>query len=80
VGSLFWFYLVPPAAPIRSLADMQARPAAPFGPLWQPLREGGMYLSPSAYEVGFLSAAHSEAQVDAMAAAVLAATAHLPSG
>ncbi len=80
VGSLFWFYLVPPAAPIRSLADMQARPAAPFGPLFHTLLEGGMYLSPSAYEVGFLSAAHSEAQVDAMAAAVLAATAHLPSG
>jgi len=80
VGSLFWFYLVPPATPIRSLADMQARPAAPFGPLFHTLLEGGMYLSPSAYEVGFLSAAHSEAQVDAMAAAVLAATAHLPSG
>ncbi|MCX7036632.1 MAG: glutamate-1-semialdehyde 2,1-aminomutase [Proteobacteria bacterium] len=80
VGSLFWFYLVPPTAPIRSLADMQARPAAPFGPLFHTLLEGGMYLSPSAYEVGFLSAAHSEAQVDAMAAAVLAATAHLPSG
>ena len=80
VGSLFWFYLAPPTGPIRSLADMQARPAAPFGPVFHELLEAGMYLSPSAYEVGFLSAAHSTAQVDAMAAAVLAATAQLPSG
>ena len=80
VGSLFWFYLAPPTAPIRSLADMHARPAAPFAPVFHALLDGGIYLAPSAYEVGFLSAAHSAAQVDAMASAVLAATASLPQG
>jgi len=80
VRSLFWFYLAPPTAPIRSLADMQARPAAPFAPMFHALLDGGIYLAPSAFEVGFLSAAHSAAQVDAMASAVLAATASLPQG
>ena len=80
VGSLFWFYLAPPVSAIRSLADMQARPAAPFGPVFHALLEGGIYLAPSAYEVGFLSAAHTSAQIDAMASAVLAATASLPQG
>ena len=77
---MFWFYLAPPTAPIRSLADMQARPAAPFAPMFHALLDGGIYLAPSAYEVGFLSAAHSAAHVDAMASAVLAATASLPQG
>jgi glutamate-1-semialdehyde 2,1-aminomutase len=78
VGSLFWFYLAPPGAPLRSLGDMTARPAAPFGPVFHQLLDGGIYLAPSAFEVGFLSAAHSPAQVDALAKAMLAATAGLP--
>ena len=75
IGSLFWFYLAPPAAPLRSLTDMKLRPAAAFGPVFHELLDGGIYLAPSAFEVGFLSAAHSTAQVDALAKAMLAATA-----
>jgi glutamate-1-semialdehyde 2,1-aminomutase len=78
VGSLFWFYLAAPGAPLRSLGDMKSRPAAPFGPVFHQLLDGGIYLAPSAFEVGFLSAAHSPAQVDALAQAMLAATAGLP--
>jgi glutamate-1-semialdehyde 2,1-aminomutase len=79
IGSLFWFYLASPAGgPLRSLKAMQSRPAAPFGPVFHTLLDGGIYLAPSAFEVGFLSAAHSSAQVDALAAAMLAATAGLP--
>ena len=33
----------------------------------------GVYMPPSAYEVMFLSAAHTEAHVDALAAALIAA-------
>lgn len=73
VGSLFWLYLDKPGAPIRSLKDMQLRPARPFGPMFHTLLDGGIYLAPSAFEVGFLSAAHSPAQVDALARAMLAA-------
>jgi glutamate-1-semialdehyde 2,1-aminomutase len=72
-GSLFWSYLAPLAAPLRSLAAMKSQPAAPFGPVFHRLLEGGIYLAPSAFEVGFLSAAHTPAQVDGLAAALLAA-------
>jgi len=72
-GSLFWFYLDKPAATIRSLKDMQARAARPFGPMFHTLLDGGIYLAPSAFEVGFLSAAHTSAHVDALARAMLAA-------
>jgi glutamate-1-semialdehyde 2,1-aminomutase len=78
VGSLFWFYLAQPGAALRSLGDLKARAAAPFGPVFHQLLDGGIYLAPSAFEVGFLSAAHSPAQVDALATAMLAATAGLP--
>ena len=46
--------------------------------MFHQLLDGGIYLAPSAFEVGFLSAAHSPAQVDALAQAMLAATATLP--
>jgi glutamate-1-semialdehyde 2,1-aminomutase len=78
LGSLFWFHLAAPAGTLRSLKDLQARPAAAFGPVFHRLLEDGIYLAPSAFEVGFLSAAHTAAQVDTLAAALLAATAELP--
>jgi glutamate-1-semialdehyde 2,1-aminomutase len=67
VGSVFWPYLAAGAAPLRSLADMKARPAAPFGPVFHRLLDAGIYLAPSAFEVGFLSAAHTSAHVDTLA-------------
>jgi glutamate-1-semialdehyde 2,1-aminomutase len=67
VGSIFWPYLAAGAAPLRSLADMKARPAAPFGPVFHRLLDAGIYLAPSAFEVGFLSAAHTSAHVDTLA-------------
>ncbi len=75
IGSLFWMFLDKPGAPLRSLKDMQSRNARPFGPVFHTLLDGGIYLAPSAFEVGFLSAAHSPTQVDALARAMLAATA-----
>src|SRR6187551_377830 len=63
LGSVFWPYLAADAAPLRSLADMKARPAAPFGPVFHKLLDAGIYLAPSAFEVGFLSAAHTTAHV-----------------
>jgi glutamate-1-semialdehyde 2,1-aminomutase len=67
LGSVFWPYLTANAAPLRSLADMKSKPATPFGPVFHQLLEAGIYLAPSAFEVGFLSAAHTSAHVEKLA-------------
>ncbi|HUG73560.1 MAG TPA: glutamate-1-semialdehyde 2,1-aminomutase [Steroidobacteraceae bacterium] len=73
LGSVFWPYLAAGAAPLRSLADMKARPAAQFGPVFHRLLDAGIYLAPSAFEVGFLSAAHTGVHVDCLAKELRAA-------
>ncbi len=67
-GSLFWTFLAADAAPIRSLGELKARGGKPFGPVFHRLLDRGIYLAPSAFEVGFLSAAHTTAHVDQLAA------------
>jgi glutamate-1-semialdehyde 2,1-aminomutase len=73
LGSVFWPYLAAQASPLRSLADLKAKPAAPFGPVFHRLLDKGIYLAPSAFEVGFLSAAHTSAHVERLAAEMRAA-------
>jgi glutamate-1-semialdehyde 2,1-aminomutase len=73
LGSVFWPYLAANAAPLRSLADMKSKPAAPFGPVFHRMLEAGIYLAPSAFEVGFLSAAHDSTHVDKLATQLRAA-------
>jgi glutamate-1-semialdehyde 2,1-aminomutase len=68
MGSVFWPYLAANAAPLRSLGDLKAKPAAPFGPAFHRLLDAGIYLAPSAFEVGFLSGAHNSAHVEQLAA------------
>ena len=76
VGSIFWLRSggTAPAgkslSPIRSLRAMPADAAAGFAPLFHRLLDEGIYLAPSAYEVGFLSAAHQEADIDRLLAAL----------
>jgi glutamate-1-semialdehyde 2,1-aminomutase len=72
---VFWPYLAAGAAPLRSLADMKARPAAPFGPVFHKLMDAGIYLAPSAFEVGFLSAAHNGTHIAKLATDLRAALA-----
>jgi glutamate-1-semialdehyde 2,1-aminomutase len=67
VGSVFWPYLAADAAPLRSLAAMKSRPAAPFAPVFHRVLDAGIYLAPSAFEVGFLSAVHTRAHVEKLA-------------
>jgi glutamate-1-semialdehyde 2,1-aminomutase len=67
LGSVFWPYLASAAAPLRSLGDLKSKPAAPFGPVFHRLLDAGIYLAPSAFEVGFLSAAHTSAHVEQLA-------------
>lgn len=63
-GSVFWPLLATTVAPVRSLGALRAANASPFGPVFHRLLDRGIYLAPSAFEVGFLSAAHTAAHVD----------------
>jgi glutamate-1-semialdehyde 2,1-aminomutase len=70
VGSVFWFCLTTsgrPALPIRRTAAAPADAGASYARIYHPLLESGIYLAPSAWEVGFLSAAHSETDIDVLA-------------
>jgi glutamate-1-semialdehyde 2,1-aminomutase len=75
VGSIFWICSSAsalPATPMRSLHSLPGDAGKCFAALFHPLLERGFYLAPSAYEVGFLCAAHTEAHIDALAEALLA--------
>lgn len=74
VGSIFWlcgFASGRPATPMRTPQSFPPDAGKRFAALFHPLLERGIYLAPSAFEVGFLSAAHSEEHVDALAAALI---------
>ena len=71
-GSLFW--LVPDDAGsgtvIRSPAAFPAASESRFAKMFHALLAAGIYLPPSPYETGFLSTAHSEDDIQALADAV----------
>jgi glutamate-1-semialdehyde 2,1-aminomutase len=74
VGSIFWICrsgAAFTAGPMRSLRTLPSDAGKCFAPLFHDLLERGIYLAPSAFEVGFLSAAHTEADIDKLAQAVL---------
>ncbi|MFN0204908.1 MAG: glutamate-1-semialdehyde 2,1-aminomutase [Planctomycetota bacterium] len=62
-GSIFWIYLAQGPAP-RTAAQIVNTAAERFSPLYHYLLDRGIYFGPSAYEVAFLSTAHSEAHAD----------------
>ena len=75
VGSIFWLCLSQqgtPATPMRSPRSFPSDAGTSFKAPFHALLEQGIYLAPSAFEVGFLSAAHSEAHIDTLAAALRA--------
>ncbi len=62
--SLFW--PVPTAkreAPIRRASDIPSKLSAEFAPLFMALLDRGVYLSPNAYEVNFVSLAHDSSAI-----------------
>jgi len=61
-ASLFWIAWQAPAP--RRFSEVNPGGAERYGLLHRALIEEGVYLAPSAYEVGFLSAAHTDADVD----------------
>jgi glutamate-1-semialdehyde 2,1-aminomutase len=73
VGSVFWICVSAsgrPALPIRRTAAAPADAGVSYARIYHPLLDAGIYLAPSAWEVGFLSAAHTETDVDRLAAAL----------
>ena len=71
IGSMFGIYFRE-AAP-RSFAEVMQCDRARFNRFFHAMLEQGVYLAPSAYEAGFVSAAHGEADIEATIAAARAA-------
>ena len=73
VGSVFWICLgTATGAVLRSPRHYPAGCAQRYQAMYHPLLARGVYLAPSAFEVGFLSAAHTEADVDLLVEAIAA--------
>jgi glutamate-1-semialdehyde 2,1-aminomutase len=73
IGSLFWTCLQG-GPPPRSAAAVDPNAASRYRPVFHALLRRGVAVAPSAYEVGFLSLAHTPAHIerfrDALAAAL----------
>ena len=52
------------AAPIRSYADATGADHERYGRFFHAMLDQGIYLAPSGYEVGFLTLAHADAEID----------------
>jgi glutamate-1-semialdehyde 2,1-aminomutase len=65
------------ARPVRSFADVMACDVERFKRFFHAMLADGIYLAPSAFEAGFISAAHSAADIDATIAAARRAFASL---
>jgi glutamate-1-semialdehyde 2,1-aminomutase len=75
-GSVFWICLAgaraKTAAVLRSPARFPEGCAKRYTAIYHPLLARGVYLAPSAFEVGFISAAHNSEDIEALAAALRA--------
>ena len=67
IGSMFGLYFRP--SPPRNFAEVMQCDKARFNRFFHAMLERGVYLAPSAYEAGFVSAAHGSAEIDATLAA-----------
>jgi glutamate-1-semialdehyde 2,1-aminomutase len=74
IGSIFWLGFFA-AEPPRAAEQIDARAARVYARVFHALLDRGVALAPSAYEVGFLSLAHSRADLDRLAEALAAALA-----
>ena len=62
IGAMFGFFLC--EGPVRNFEDAKATDTELFGKLHRTMLERGIYLAPSAFEAGFTSLAHSEADIE----------------
>ncbi|WP_320676398.1 glutamate-1-semialdehyde 2,1-aminomutase [Prochlorococcus sp. MIT 1300] len=63
ISAMFGFYLC--EGPVRNFEEAKGADTDRFGRLHRSMLEKGVYLAPSAFEAGFTSLAHSEADIDA---------------
>ncbi len=75
VGGMFGVYFS--AMPPRSYAEVMACDKDRFNRFFHAMIQEGVYLAPSAFEAGFVSAAHGEAEIATTMAAARRAFAHL---
>jgi glutamate-1-semialdehyde 2,1-aminomutase len=69
IGSIFWVTFSD-EKPIRRSDEIDSEEMKKFAPFHRSLLEQGIYLGPSGYEVGFVSAAHSTEDLDRTIAAM----------
>lgn len=69
IGSIFWFAWFADAPP-RTAEALDARSGAAYAGLFHALADRGIAIAPSAFEVGFVSLAHTEAEIDRLAEAL----------
>ncbi len=62
ISAMFGFFLCD--GPVRNFSEAKATDAGRFGKLHRAMLERGVYLAPSAFEAGFTSLAHSDADID----------------
>lgn len=62
-GSIFWFHFAEGPSP-RTAEGVSSDGSGPYARFFRACLEDGVYLAPSAFEVGFLSAAHTNTDVD----------------
>ncbi|HLK01803.1 MAG TPA: glutamate-1-semialdehyde 2,1-aminomutase [Streptosporangiaceae bacterium] len=62
-------------SPVVGFADAKAQSSAAYAAFFHAMLDGGVYLPPSAFEAWFLSAAHDDAALERVAAALPAAAA-----
>jgi glutamate-1-semialdehyde 2,1-aminomutase len=75
-GSMFSvFFSSGEAAPVRTYDDARRQDLAAFRAFFHAMLDRGVYLPPSAFEAWFLSAAHDDAALDRVVAALPAASA-----
>ncbi len=67
ISAMFGFFLC--EGPVRNFEEAKATDTERFGRLHRAMLERGIYLAPSAYEAGFTSLAHSDADIDSTLAA-----------
>jgi glutamate-1-semialdehyde 2,1-aminomutase len=61
-GSMFCAYFT--SGPVHNLADAMKSDRARFAKYFQGMLAGGVYFAPSQFEAGFLSTAHTAADID----------------
>jgi len=61
IGSMFCLYFQ--KGPVRNLADARQSNTKAFAKFFHACLDGGVYFAPSQFEAGFLSVAHSEADI-----------------